>query len=335
MKTHRILKTADGVAVPRVGLGCMGMSEFYGPRDDAQALRALHLAYELGYRHLDTAAMYGAGHNEELLGAFLRELGPGRRRSVYLATKVGLRRVPGTPPSVETDSSPASVIRACDESLLRLGIDQIDLLYLHRRSPAVPIEDTMGAMGSLVESGKVGGAGLSEIAADTLRRAHAEFPVTALQSEYSLWTRDVEEEIIGACSDLGVAFVAYSPLGRAFLSGALTPDAIAQSGDLRQHLPRFVGGNFAANSLLLEELRDVAREAGATMAEVALAGLLARETVVYVIPGSRKGEHLRANFGAASRVLSPGQIERLSSRFAPHAAAGERLPPQLLKTVNI
>jgi aryl-alcohol dehydrogenase-like predicted oxidoreductase len=329
------LKNADGAAVPRIGLGCMGMSEFYGARDDAQALRALHLAYELGYRHFDTADMYGDGHNEELLASFLRALGPSRRGSVYLATKVGIRRVPGSPPSVEIDSSPSWVSRACDASMRRLGVDHIDLLYLHRRSPAVPIEDTMGAMASLAQSGKIRGAGLSEVSADTLRRAHVVFPVKALQSEYSLWTRDVEGCIMHACADLGVAFVAYSPLGRAFLSGGLTADEIARDDDLRRHLPRFIGDNFAANSRLLDELRDVAREAGATMAETALSWLLGREEFVYLIPGSRNETHVRANFAAGARVLSADHRARLSSRFALHAAAGDRLPPQLLRTVNL
>jgi aryl-alcohol dehydrogenase-like predicted oxidoreductase len=325
---------SDG-AIPRIGLGCMGMSEFYGQRDDVASLEVLRAAHALGYRHFDTADMYGAGHNEELLGKFLGELGPSERERLVIASKAGIRRVPGPNPKIEVDSSPAYITGACDASLRRLGLDYIDIYYLHRRSPAVPIEETVGAMAGLVRAGKIGAVGLSEVSDTTLRRACNEFRIAALQSEYSLWSRDLEATLLGTCTELDVAVVAYSPLGRGFLSGTLTPEQVNADGDLRQRLPRFGAENFAANQALLVELSSIAEDLGASMAEVALAWILSRGPGIHVIPGSRTARHIVTNFGAATIELSPSHIERLTVTFRREAVAGERYPAQLLSTVNV
>lgn len=328
------LKTNDGVDTPRVGLGCMGMSEFYGRTDDAESLRALHRAFELGYRHFDTADMYGSGHNEQLLGRFLKELGS-RRSSVFVATKCGIRRKPGPTPAMEIDSSPAYVKRACEASLGRLGVESLDLLYLHRRSAEVPIEDTVAAMAELVAAGKIRNVGLSEVSELTLRAASAVHPIAALQSEYSLWTRDAEQGVLQAASELGIAFVAYSPLGRGFLTGALTQSTIEASQDLRRHLPRFAPGNFDANRALLTDVEAVALEAGCSSAQVALAWVLAQGSFVHIIPGARKTAHVEANFASQQVVLSASQLARLSHTFAPRNVQGARYPEALLSTVNL
>jgi aryl-alcohol dehydrogenase-like predicted oxidoreductase len=332
MSTTLTISIGGHAPVPRIGLGCMGMSEFYGTRDDAAALEALSGAYELGYRHFDSADFYGSGHNEQLLGAFLRSLGA-RRQQLLIATKCGLQRVQGTR-TVLVDSSPAYLRRACEESLRRLGVDHVDLYYLHRRSPLVPIEDTVGAMAELVKAGKVRALGLSEVSATTLRRAAAEHPIAALQSEYSLWSRDVEASLLGACTELGVALVAYSPLGRGFLTGAIAAPEGLGEGDLRPHLPRFRPENFRENTKLLVSLSEVAQELGASMAEVALAWLLAKAPTICPIPGSRSRKHLESNLRALELSLSAGQSERLSAAFDEKHIAGARYPDELLRLVN-
>ncbi len=333
MSHESSLRSSDGSIVPRVGLGCMGMSEFYGPRDDTASLAAMHAAFDLGCRHFDTADMYGVGHNEELLGRFLRELGS-RRDEVLVATKFGIRRIEG-PPGMKVDSSPEYVERAVEASLGRLGIETIDLYYLHRRSPQVPIEDTVGAMSRLREQGKIRALGLSEVAEETLTRAHATHPITALQSEYSLWTRDLESSILPACEARGIALVAYSPLGRGFLSATMQHDAEPKAGDLRQHLPRFQGDNLKANLALLPTLHAIAGEVGATPAQVALAWVLSRSQRVHVIPGTTKAKHLEDNVKAQGLVLSSAQVEELSRTFATQAISGARYPEQLMHTVNV
>jgi aryl-alcohol dehydrogenase-like predicted oxidoreductase len=330
MKTSDIVKLSS--LGPRVGLGCMGMSEFYGARDDEQSLGALNVAFTLGYRHFDTADMYGHGHNEELLGRAIRAWN-WRRDEVVIATKFGIRR-PAGGGSLEIDSSPAHAMAACDASLKRLGVDHIDLYYLHRRNPLVPIEDTVLAMADLVRAGKVGRIGLSEVSEDTLRRACSVHPIAALQSEYSLWTRDVEAALLPATRELGVELVAYSPIGRGFLSGALSSEA-RPAGDLRALLPRFQGKNFEANQGLLAALRAVADEAGATMSRVALAWVLSRSDNIHVIPGSRRSEHLASNLASAELRLSSEQLRRLSDAFSPEKVHGARYPEQLLHTVNV
>ncbi|HSC69424.1 MAG TPA: aldo/keto reductase, partial [Cellvibrio sp.] len=222
----------------RIGLGCMGMSEFYGENSDENSLQTLLAAYDIGYRHFDTADMYGKGHNESLLGLFIKKLGS-NRKDICIATKVGIKRDANGAGSIEIDSSPEYIIRACEDSLRRLGVEQIDLYYLHRRQRNIPIEETMGAMELLYKQGKIATVGLSEVSADTLIAAHNILPIAAIQSEYSLWSRDVEKEILPTCINLGVNFVAYSPIGRGFLSGKMTQEQINNPNDLRSKLPRF------------------------------------------------------------------------------------------------
>lgn len=319
--------------VPRIGLGCMGMSEFYGPQDDQRSLDALAAAFEIGYRHFDTADMYGCGHNEQLLGRFLRSLGS-RRHEVLLATKVGIRRDPANPTAISVDSSPAYIRAACEASLKRLGVERIDLYYLHRRNSAVPIEETMGAMKDLLAEGKIAAVGLSEVSVETLRRAARILPIAALQSEYSLWTRDAEREVIAACAELGTRFVAYSPIGRGFLSGELSLDAVHSDGDLRGKLPRFQPGAFEANQRLLGVIETIAADLGVSKAQVSLAWILAKNPAMHAIPGSSKIAHLRDNFAARTLVLPPGHVATLSAAFAPDAVSGLRYPEALLSTVS-
>ncbi|MEY4576542.1 MAG: hypothetical protein RL701_1245 [Pseudomonadota bacterium] len=328
------IQTLAGTTAPKVGLGCMGMSDFYGHASEDECLRALHLAFELGYRHLDTADFYGDGHNERLIGRFVRELGS-RRRELLIATKCGLRRKAGPTPGVDIDSSPAYVKLACEASLARLGIEAIDLFYLHRRSPSVPIEDTVGAMAELVKLGKIRAIGLSEVSAQTLRAASKTTRITAVQSELSLWTRDAEAHVLPACAELGVDFVAYSPLGRGFLTGELNPATFVAANDLRQHLPRFAPGNYESNLALLAAIDQVSAEVAGTRATVALAWVLAQAPNVSVIPGARKPAHVRSNFESLSVSLNTAQLARLSEAFSPAKIAGERYPQALLSTVNV
>lgn len=321
------------VSIPRVGLGCMGMSEFYGPVDDQESLRALRAAYEIGYRHFDTADMYGRGANERLLGRFVQELG-GRRDELLLATKVGIRRDPDAPRQLQIDSSPAYVRTACDASLQRLGVESIDLLYVHRRAPEVPIEDTVGALLDLIKQGKIRAYGLSEVSATTLRRAHGVHPVSAVQSEYSLWTRDPEPEILPICAELGIRFVAYSPLGRGFL--AQKPEETwSREQDLRQHLPRFRKENVEVNQRLVAEMAQLSASLGLHVAELALSWVLHQRDFIHVIPGSQNVKHLASNFGAARLRLDETVVERLRHLFRPEAVSGKRYPEHLLGTVNV
>jgi aryl-alcohol dehydrogenase-like predicted oxidoreductase len=311
----------------------MGMSEFYGAPDDQQSLHALETAFDLGYRHFDTADMYGAGHNEKLLGSFLTRLGS-RRDEVVVASKVGIRRdLPGPSP-IGIDSTPEYVRAACERSLERLGVERIDLYYLHRRNPAVPIEDTMGAMAALLSEGKIGAIGLSEVSVETLRKAARVAPIAALQSEYSLWTRDAEGEMFGACAELGVTFVAYSPVGRGFLSGELQAETVRTPGDLRGMLPRFQPGAFESNARLLEVVARVARALDASRAQVALAWVLAKNPALHAIPGTRKATHLSDNWGSQKIALSPSHMEELSRAFHAEAVTGLRYPEPLLRTTG-
>jgi aryl-alcohol dehydrogenase-like predicted oxidoreductase len=322
---------AIGPSVSEIGLGCMGMSAAYGPRDDAESTRTLHRALDIGVNHLDTADMYGVGANEELL----RPVVAARRDEVFLATKFG-NRAPAEGSRVWTvDTSGPYVLEACDASLRRLGIDTIDLYYAHRRNPAVPIEETVQAMASLVAAGKVRYLGLSEVSPATLRAAYAVHPIAAVQMEYSLFTRDVVEgPMLDACRELGVAVVAYSPVGRGLLTGTVTSRAELAPDDFRQVAPRFSDENMARNLPLVSAVRAVAEEIGCTPAQAALAWVLAQGEDILPIPGTKRVSYLEENTAAASVSLAPDQVARLSAAVPVNAVAGERYPEQSMRTVG-
>lgn len=310
--------------VSAIGLGCMGLSQAYGVQDEEASIRTLHRAVELGVTFFDTAEVYGPHRNERLLG---RALKPHRDRLV-IATKFGFTYNPARRDFGEitgTDGSPANARRVAEASLKRLDTDVIDLYYLHRADPAVPIEETVGAMADLVAEGKVRAIGLSEVSADTLRRAHAVHPITALQSEYSLWTRDVETNgVLAACRDLGVSFVPFSPLGRGFLTGQVTMG----EGDFREGLPRFQPKNAEANRKLVAVIEQIATAKGATAAQVALAWVLAQGADIIPIPGAKKIPHLEQNVAAAGVTLDQADLALLDQTFAPEHVAGGRYPEQ-------
>ncbi len=318
MKTRTLGKD---LVVSEIGLGCMGMSEFYGPGDEEKSLRTIHLALDLGVNFLDTADMYGPFTNERLVGKALA----GVRDGVVLATKFGNERLAdGT--RVGINGTPDYVRRACDASLARLGVDHIDLYYQHRVDKTVPIEDTVGAMAELVESGKVRHLGLSEASAATIRRAHAVHPISALQSEYSLWSRDPEGEILDTLRELGIGFVPYSPLGRGFLTGQFQSQDDIPEGDFRRHNPRFQGDNFTQNLKLVDEVKKIAEEKGATAGQLALAWVLAQGADFVPIPGTKRTQYLRENVGAADVMLSDDDLRRLDALAPKGVAAGERYP---------
>lgn len=316
---------SSGIEVSAIGLGCMSMSQSYGQPDPVEAEATLRRALEVGITFFDTANAYGDGHNETLVGAVL---GADRSR-VVLATKFGIiREKPGV------DGDPAHVAGYCDASLARLGTDVIDLYYLHRVDARVPIEETVGAMAALVAAGKVRALGLSEVSSDTLRRAHAVHPITAVQSEYSLWTRDVERKLLATCAELGVAFVPFSPLGRGFFTGTVTDNTSFGAGDMRKNFPRFQAENFEANQRLLEGLRAVAGEVGATPGQVALAWLTAKGPHVVPIPGTKRVARVEENAAAGDLSLSAAHVAQLDALFDPSNIAGERYPEAMLRTVQ-
>ncbi|WP_374492355.1 aldo/keto reductase [Zoogloea sp.] len=311
-----------GGEVSAIGLGCMGMSEFYGASDDGESLRTLARAVELGVSLFDTADTYGFGHNENLLGRFLAEGGAARRAGMRISTKFGIVREAGRYER-RIDNSPEYVRAACEASLRRLGLEQIDLYFCHRRNPEVPLEDVIGAMAELVAAGKVGQIGLSEVSAETLRRAHAVHPVAAVQSEYSLWSREPEESVLAACAEIGASFIAYSPLGRAFLTGSLKLDELA-GNDFRRANPRFAEGAAAVNRQLVDGLTSFAERHRASNAQIALAWLLAKHPHVIPIPGTRRPGRLAENLAAADLVLSSAELAELDTLFHPERVAGAR-----------
>jgi len=330
MKTRKLGNT--GIETPAIGLGCMGMSSVYGAADDVTSIAVIHRALELGITFLDTADIYGAGGNEELVGRAIR----GKRDQVVLATKFGrvIKSSGADGKGYDIDGSPAYVKRAAEASLRRLGVETIDLYYQHRVDPKTPIEETVGAMAELVKQGKVRYLGLSEAAPDTIRRAHAVHPIAALQTEYSLWTRDPEDELLELTRQLGITFVAYSPLGRGFLTGALkSPDDLAPD-DWRRTSPRFQGENFTKNLELVEELKAMARAKGTTAAQLALAWLLTRGKHVVPIPGSRRIERLEENAAAADIRLTDNELHRLELIAPVGAAVGTRYPEAMMAALN-
>ncbi|SCY61294.1 aldo/keto reductase [Desulfoluna spongiiphila] len=319
------------IRVSRMGLGCMGMSEFYGPSDDTNSLNVLERAFELGVNFYDTADMYGHGHNEKLIGRFLK----GKRDRIVLATKFGIVRKEKGTYERTIDNSPAYLKKACEDSLARLGVDHIDLYYAHRLNPEQDLDAMMGELSRLVEEGKIRAVGLSEVSVEQLRRAHAIHPVAAVQSEYSLWTRDIEENgLLATCRELGVGFVPYSPLGRGFLTGTITDTKEMDSGDFRRMSPRFEEENLDRNLALVASVRELAREKQCTPAQIALAWVMARGEDIVPIPGTRRTRYLEDNAGALEIILEASDLSFLDGIFVSGAVAGERYPQEGMKGLS-
>jgi aryl-alcohol dehydrogenase-like predicted oxidoreductase len=316
---HRALGT-QGLEVAAEGLGCMGMSEFYGELDDAESIATIHLALDAGVTLIDTADIYGPHTNEVLVGEAIAD----RRDEVVLATKFGIVRDPENPQARGVNGRPEYVHASCDASLRRLKVDHIDLYYQHRVDPTVPIEETVGAMAELIDAGKVRFLGLSEAGAETIRRAHAVHPISALQTEYSLWSRDIEDEILPTIRELGIGLVAYSPLGRGFLTGAITSPDDFDDDDFRRFQPRFMGENFQRNLDLVGQVTEIAREQNCTPSQLALAWVLAQGSDVVPIPGTKRRRYLEENLAATELTLSAEDLARIDEVAPPSAVAGNR-----------
>jgi len=328
LKTRRL--GTQGLITSALGLGCMGMSDFYGPSNEKESIATIHRAIEIGVTLLDTADMYGPHTNEELVGRAVK----GKRDQVFIATKFGNVRDPKTRAFLGVNGKPEYVRQACEGSLKRLGIDTIDLYYQHRVDRSTPIEDTVGAMADLVRQGKVRYIGLSEASVPTIRRAHKVHPITAVQTEYSLWTRDPEDGLLQALRALDIGFVAYSPLGRGFLTGQIKKINDLADDDFRKHHPRFQGENFQKNLDLVTRVEDIAKEHKCTPAQLALAWVLAQGDDIVPIPGTRHPERLEENVGALDIVLSENDLRRIDAAAPKGATAGDRYPEGGMRTIN-